>query len=251
MMLQYFKDLESGIASKIKENPDSPNARKKYALEVARLGTRLYSGHPRQPHTCWPGPNQARDVLPQGLRWARGRYGGGPGVSRPAAPVRAPGGCRGAGEGPGGHPHLHQLETVHNFAGLIGKEHFQELAARSTVASIGPITTATLLEYGITPRVEPAAFTIPALAAAIVDYFKKGELKGRTGGRVPRPPLKLPSQPPVRGGGGGRGHLRKSPWPPPPISIDTMTYTFKPIPPEPRCAGLITTRSSIRLSMRR
>ena len=63
--------------------------------------------------------------------------------------------------------------TVHNFAGLVGKEAFQQLAARGTVASIGPITTGTLAEYGITPQIEPAAFTIPALAAAIVEYFKK------------------------------------------------------------------------------
>ena len=34
--------------------------------------------------------------------------------------------------------------TVHNFAGLVGKDRFQKLAARATVASIGPITTATL-----------------------------------------------------------------------------------------------------------
>ena len=63
--------------------------------------------------------------------------------------------------------------TVQNFAGLIGKERFQELAARATVASIGPITSATLAEYGLTPQIEPAAFTIPALAAAIVEYFEK------------------------------------------------------------------------------
>jgi len=41
------------------------------------------------------------------------------------------------------------------------------------VASIGPITTATLSEYGITPQIEPAAFTIPALVAAIVEYFER------------------------------------------------------------------------------
>jgi uroporphyrinogen III methyltransferase / synthase len=64
--------------------------------------------------------------------------------------------------------------TVHNFAGIIGKKRFQKLAAEAAVASIGPITTATLREYGITPRIEPAAFTIPALAAAIVEYFDKG-----------------------------------------------------------------------------
>jgi uroporphyrinogen III methyltransferase/synthase len=63
--------------------------------------------------------------------------------------------------------------TVHNFAGLVGKDRFQSLTAGTTVASIGPITTATLKEYDITPQIEPAAFTIPALAAAIVDYFKR------------------------------------------------------------------------------
>jgi uroporphyrinogen III methyltransferase/synthase len=63
--------------------------------------------------------------------------------------------------------------TVHNFAGLVGQTRFQSLAANAAVASIGPITTATLSEYGLTPQIEPAAFTIPALAAAIVEYFKR------------------------------------------------------------------------------
>ena len=64
--------------------------------------------------------------------------------------------------------------TVHNFAGLVAQDRFQTLAARAAVASIGPITTATLKDFGITPQIEPAAFTIPALAEAIVKYFKKG-----------------------------------------------------------------------------
>ncbi len=63
--------------------------------------------------------------------------------------------------------------TVHTFAGLVGKDAFLKLAAHAAVASIGPITTATLAEYGLTPRIEPAAFTIPALAAAIVEYFRR------------------------------------------------------------------------------
>jgi uroporphyrinogen-III synthase len=62
--------------------------------------------------------------------------------------------------------------TVHNFAALIGKDRFQTLAAGAAVASIGPITTDTLQEYGITPAIEPTAFTIPALAAAIIKYFR-------------------------------------------------------------------------------
>jgi uroporphyrinogen III methyltransferase/synthase len=64
--------------------------------------------------------------------------------------------------------------TVHNFARLLGKERFLALAARATVAAIGPITAATLKEYGLTPQIEPNDFTIPALAEAIVNYFKKG-----------------------------------------------------------------------------
>ena len=61
--------------------------------------------------------------------------------------------------------------TVHNFAALVGQEKFQELAHRALVAAIGPITAATLKEYGITPQIQPDDYTIPALAAAIVDSY--------------------------------------------------------------------------------
>jgi uroporphyrinogen III methyltransferase/synthase len=70
--------------------------------------------------------------------------------------------------------------TVHNFVKLLSKERVQVLAAGAKVAAIGPITAATLKEYGLTPQIQPADFTIPALAAAIVDYFK-GESGGRPG----------------------------------------------------------------------
>ncbi len=64
--------------------------------------------------------------------------------------------------------------TVHNFVALVGKERFQALAQAAVVAAIGPITGGTLQEYGITPQVQPENYTIPALVAAIVEYFKKG-----------------------------------------------------------------------------
>ncbi|MBI4795274.1 MAG: uroporphyrinogen-III synthase, partial [Deltaproteobacteria bacterium] len=64
--------------------------------------------------------------------------------------------------------------TVHNFVLLLGKERFQALANDAVVAAIGPITGATLKEYGITPQIQPQDFTIPALAAAIVEHFRKG-----------------------------------------------------------------------------
>jgi uroporphyrinogen III methyltransferase/synthase len=62
--------------------------------------------------------------------------------------------------------------TVHNFAALVGQEKFQELAKKALVGAIGPITFATLKEYGITPQIQPADYTIPALAAAVVGFYK-------------------------------------------------------------------------------
>jgi len=67
--------------------------------------------------------------------------------------------------------------TVHNFALLLGKERFQALARNAVVAAIGPITGGTLQEYGLTPQIQPHDFTIPALAAAIVDYFNASREK--------------------------------------------------------------------------
>jgi benzoyl-CoA reductase/2-hydroxyglutaryl-CoA dehydratase subunit BcrC/BadD/HgdB len=43
MMKQYFDDLVAGIEGSLRENPESNSPRKRYALEVARLGGRLYS----------------------------------------------------------------------------------------------------------------------------------------------------------------------------------------------------------------
>ena len=65
--------------------------------------------------------------------------------------------------------------TVHNFAALVGREKFQELAQNAIVAAIGPITAATLQEYGITPQIQPEDYTIPALATAILDFFAQNE----------------------------------------------------------------------------
>ncbi len=45
MMYQYFKDMADGIEAKILQDPNLPNPRKKYALETARLGSRLYSSN--------------------------------------------------------------------------------------------------------------------------------------------------------------------------------------------------------------
>jgi uroporphyrinogen III methyltransferase/synthase len=116
---------------------------------------------------------QARDVLPEGLTAAGVKVDVVP-VYRALPPESVPAEAAGAlKEGRVDILTFTSSATVHNFAGLVGKDRLQSLAATATVASIGPITTATLNEYGITPQIEPAAFTIPALAAAIVDYFTK------------------------------------------------------------------------------
>jgi uroporphyrinogen III methyltransferase / synthase len=69
--------------------------------------------------------------------------------------------------------------TVHNFVTLVGKEKFQELAHKAVVAAIGPITRDTLKEYGSTPQIQPEDYTIPALAAAIVEYFGQANTRGQ------------------------------------------------------------------------
>ena len=60
MILQYFESLESGLQAKIMAQPESPNPRKKYALELARLGRRLYSGSDR---VAWCGVAAPFDLL--------------------------------------------------------------------------------------------------------------------------------------------------------------------------------------------
>jgi benzoyl-CoA reductase/2-hydroxyglutaryl-CoA dehydratase subunit BcrC/BadD/HgdB len=60
MMLQYFQRLASRIDAKIKNTPDKPNARRKFALEIAKLGTRLYSGEHR---VAWCGVVAPFDML--------------------------------------------------------------------------------------------------------------------------------------------------------------------------------------------
>ena len=60
MMLQYFENLESGINNAIKENPESASARKRYTIEIARLGKRLYSDTDRK---AWAGALVPFDLL--------------------------------------------------------------------------------------------------------------------------------------------------------------------------------------------
>jgi uroporphyrinogen III methyltransferase / synthase len=65
--------------------------------------------------------------------------------------------------------------TVRNFVELFGgRDRVKPLLAGTVVACIGPITARTAEEYGITVTVMPAENTVPALAEAIVRYFREG-----------------------------------------------------------------------------
>ena len=87
---------------------------------------------------------QARDVLPEGLVRLGVKLDVVP-VYRALPPASVPPEAAEAlAEGRVDILTFTSSSTVHNFAGLVGKERFQELAAQATVASIGPITTATL-----------------------------------------------------------------------------------------------------------
>ena len=59
-MQQYFSDLVSGIETSLRDNPESRSPRKMYALEVARLGQRLYAGEDR---IAWSGIVAPFDLL--------------------------------------------------------------------------------------------------------------------------------------------------------------------------------------------
>jgi len=116
----------------------------------------------------------AREVLPQGLvRLGAEEVKVAP-VYKTRAPRELPPEADAAlKEGPVDVLTFTSSATVHNFARLLGKERFQVLAATATLAAIGPITAATLGEYGLSPQIEPADYTIPALAQAIIDHYSK------------------------------------------------------------------------------
>ena len=63
--------------------------------------------------------------------------------------------------------------TVRNFVDLFGgRGHVDELLSQTRIASIGPITSGTLNDFGLMPVITAKENTIPALVAAIVDYFQ-------------------------------------------------------------------------------
>lgn len=62
--------------------------------------------------------------------------------------------------------------TVRNFAGLFDTNDLSELLEGVDVACIGEITASTAAEFGLRAEIQPAEFTVPALARAIADYYR-------------------------------------------------------------------------------
>jgi len=66
--------------------------------------------------------------------------------------------------------------TVRNFVDLFGgRDLVHELLLNTPIASIGPITSSTVKEFGLVPTITPIESTIPALVDSIVDYFQLGK----------------------------------------------------------------------------
>ncbi len=62
--------------------------------------------------------------------------------------------------------------TVTHFAGLFPGRDLGAVLAGVAVGCIGPVTAATARDLGLAVDVEPKDYTVPAFAAAIVDYFR-------------------------------------------------------------------------------
>jgi uroporphyrinogen III methyltransferase/synthase len=115
----------------------------------------------------------ARDVLPRGLAALGAQVDVAPVYQARAPESLPPEAAAALDEGAVDLLTFTSSSTVHNFAGLVGPERFRQLAAKAALAAIGPITAATLKEYGLTPQIEPQDYTIPALVEAIVGFFNR------------------------------------------------------------------------------
>ncbi len=62
--------------------------------------------------------------------------------------------------------------TVHNFIEILGQKEYKTLMQGVVVACIGPVTAKTAEEYGLKIDIMPKEYTIPALVAAMAEYFK-------------------------------------------------------------------------------
>ena len=65
--------------------------------------------------------------------------------------------------------------TVRNFMAFFDPGEKERLLGGVAVAVIGPVTAETAAEHGLTVAIMPSAYTVPALAAAIVEHYQEKE----------------------------------------------------------------------------
>jgi uroporphyrinogen III methyltransferase/synthase len=63
--------------------------------------------------------------------------------------------------------------AVRNFVRVLGAEPAADLLRTTIVAAIGPVTAEAATQLGLQTNIMPQSYTIPALVAAIVEYFQK------------------------------------------------------------------------------
>jgi uroporphyrinogen III methyltransferase/synthase len=69
--------------------------------------------------------------------------------------------------------------AVRNFARVYGAEQVSDLLKHTVVAAIGPVTSEAASQLGIQVRVQPTAYTVPALVHAIVEHYSTAGVGSR------------------------------------------------------------------------
>ncbi len=116
---------------------------------------------------------EAREVLPRRLREQEGAHVDVVAVYESRAPRADASSLRQALErGEIDVVTFTSSSTVRNLARMLGVDDLSSTLARCTVACIGPITAATVRQYGLSPGIEPREYTIPALTAALIEHFR-------------------------------------------------------------------------------
>ena len=120
-----------------------------------------------------PRARVARDVLPRRLREEEGARVDVVEVYRTVPPRRSAVGLRRAlAAGEIDLVTFTSSSTVHNLALALGTKSLAGRLGGAAVACIGPITAQTARAYGVPRPLQPADYTIPALAAAVIRRFR-------------------------------------------------------------------------------
>ncbi len=61
--------------------------------------------------------------------------------------------------------------TVDHFVDMMNVSELSSLLNDTVVASIGPITSDTLVKYGVDPSIQAGEFTVDGLVEALVNYY--------------------------------------------------------------------------------